>query len=195
MNQTYTALSSIGHYFQTTLFLELQEAVVELTVKQKQFIEVLELAQIETHLPYIGRVPGRPTANRSAIARAFVVKAVYNLPTTQSLIDYLDAEIKLRRLCGWERKRDVPSASTFSRAFAEFAQSQLAQRVHAAVIDRQLGDQLVGHVSRDSTAIVAREKPQKPIAETSSEPKKTGRPKKGEVRIKEPTAWKNKAQV
>jgi hypothetical protein len=64
---------------------------------------------------------------------------------------------------------------------------QLAQRVHAAVIDRQLGDQLVGHVSRDSTAIVAREKPQKPIAETSSEPKKRGRPKKGEVRIKEST--------
>jgi hypothetical protein len=55
------------------------------------------------------------------------------------------------------------------------------------VIDRQLGDQLVGHVSRDSTAIVAREKPQKPIAKTSSEPKKRGRPKKGEVRIKDPT--------
>jgi hypothetical protein len=187
MNQTHFALSSIWHHFQTTLFPKLQEAVGELTAKQKQFIEVLELAQIETHLPYIGRVPGRPTADRSAIARAFVAKAVYNLPTTEILIDYLDADTKLRRLCGWERKRDVPSASTFSRAFAEFAQSQLAQRVHAAVIDRQLGDQLVGHVSRDSTAIVAREKPQKPIAETSSEPKKRGRPKKGEVRIKEST--------
>jgi hypothetical protein len=54
---------------------------------------VLELAQIEAHLPYIGRVPGRSTANRSAIARAFVAKAVYNLPTTQSLIDYLDARL------------------------------------------------------------------------------------------------------
>jgi hypothetical protein len=63
---------------------------------------------------------------------------------------------------------------TFSRAFAEFAQSQLAQRVHAAMIDRQLGDQLVGHVSRDSTTIIAREKPQKPIAETNSEPKNEG---------------------
>jgi hypothetical protein len=50
---------------------------------------------------------------------------------------------------------------TFSRTFAEFAQSQLAQRVHAAMIDRQLGDQLVGHVSRDSTTIIAREKPKK----------------------------------
>jgi hypothetical protein len=152
---------------------------------------VLELAQIETHLPYIGRVPGRPTADRSA----FVAKAIYNLPTTEILIDYLDADIKLRRLCGWERKRDVPSASTFSRAFAEFAQSQLAQRVHAAVIDRQLGDPLVGHVSRDSTAIVAREKPQKPIAETSSEPKKRGRPKKARFELKNPPAWKNNAQV
>ena len=103
------------------------------------------------------------------------------------LLDYLDADIKLRRLCGWERKRDVPSASTFSRAFAEFSKSELAQRVHAAVIDRHLGDQLIGHVSRDSTAIIAREKPQKLIVETSPEPKKRGRPKKDEVRIKTPT--------
>jgi hypothetical protein len=172
-------------------FPQLQEAVGELTAKQKQFIEVLGLAQIETHLTYIGRVPGRPTADRSA----FVAKAVYNLPTTEILIDYLDADIKLRRLCGWKRKLDIPSASTFSRTFAEFAQSQLAQRVHTAVIYRQLGDQLVGNVSRDSTTIVAREKPQKSIAETSSEPIKRGRPKKGEVRIKESTHLGKKAQV
>jgi hypothetical protein len=50
-------------------------------------------------------------------------------------------------------------------------------------------------MSRDSTAIVAREKPQKPIAETSSEPKKRGRPKKGRFELKNPPAWKNKAQV
>jgi hypothetical protein len=184
MNQTQATLSSIWNHFQSSLFPRLQEEVGQLTAKQKQFIEVLELAQIETHLPYIGRVPGRPTADRSAIARAFVAKTIYNLPTTEVLLDYLDANIKLRRLCGWERKRDVPSASTFSRAFAEFAQSQLAQRVHAAVIDRQLGEQLIGHVSRDSTAIVAREKPEKRIADTLAEPKKRGRPKKGEVRIK-----------
>jgi hypothetical protein len=113
MNQKRFTLSSIWHHFQTTLFPELHEAIGELTAKQKQLIEVRELAQIETHLPYIGQVPGRPTAERSAIAHAFVAKAVYNLPTTKILIDYLDADIKLRRLCGWERKRDVPSASTF----------------------------------------------------------------------------------
>jgi hypothetical protein len=156
---------------------------------------VLELAQIETHLPYIGRVPGRPTAERSAIARAFVAKAVYNLPATEILIDYLDADIKLRRLCGWERKRDVPSASTFSRAFAEFAQSQLAQRVHAAVIDRQLGDQLVGRVSRGSTAIVPVKNHKSRSPKLVLNRKKKGDLKKVRFELKNPSAWKNKAQI
>lgn len=187
MNQTQSALSSIWCHFQTSLFPRLQEEVGELTAKHKQLIQVIELAQIETHLPYIGRVAGRPTLDRSAIARAFVAKTVYNLPTTEVLLDYLDADIKLRRLCGWERKSDVPSASTFSRAFAEFSKSELTQRAHAAVIDRHLGGQLIGHVSRDSTAIIAREKPEKLIVETSPEPKKLGRPKKGEVRVKTTT--------
>ena len=51
----------------------------------------------------------------------------------------------------------LPSEATFSRAFAEFAHSDLAHRTHAALIDATLGEQLIGHVSRDSTAIHARE--------------------------------------
>jgi hypothetical protein len=186
MNQTRDGLSNIWNHFQTTLFHWLQEELGELTDKQKQLVEVLELAEVETHLPYVGRVPGRPLEDRSAIARAFVAKAVYNLPTTVVLLDQLESNIKLRRLCGWEKKSDVPSSATFSRAFTEFAGSQLAERVHAAVIERHLGDQLIGHISRDSTAIVAREKPIKPeLKEKQS--KKRGRPKKGEERIKQPT--------
>ena len=43
-----------------------------------------------------------------------------------------------------------------------------------------LGDHLVGHVSRDATAIEARERPApKPRAE---KPKRRGRPRKGEER-------------
>jgi transposase len=187
MNQTRSRLSSIWNHFQTTLFPWLQEELGELTDKQKQLVEVLELVQIEAHLPYVGRVPGRPPESRSAIARAFVAKAVYNLPTTEVLRDQLVSNIKLRRLCGWEKKNDVPSSSTFSRAFAEFAESQLADRVHVAMIERHLGDQLIGHISRDSTAIVAREKPTKPEAKKENSPKKRGRPKKGEAPIKEPT--------
>ncbi len=113
-------------------------------------------------------------------------QAVYNLPTTEILLDQLKSDIRLRRLCGWERQQEIPSRATFSRAFTEFAETQLAERVHSALIETHLGDQLIGHISRDSTAILAREKPEKKVVEIKS-PKKRGRPKKGEERIKEPT--------
>jgi hypothetical protein len=64
----------------------------------------------------------------------------------------------LRRLCGWEKAREIPSESTFSRALAEFAAGELAQRMHEELVKRQLGSKLVGHISRDATAIVGREK-------------------------------------
>ena len=121
MNQTRQVLSNIWNRFQASLFPWLQEELGELTGKQQQLIEVLEIAQIETHLPYVGQVPGRPPEDRCAIARAFVAKAVYNLPTTEMLLDQLKSDITLRRICGWEKKQDIPSRATFSRAFAEFA--------------------------------------------------------------------------
>ncbi len=188
MNQTRRVLSNIWNRFQASLFPWLQEELGELTGKQQQLIEVLEIAQIETHLPYVGQVPGRPPEDRCAIARAFVAKAVYNLATTEMLLDQLKSDITLRRICGWEKKQDIPSRATFSRAFAEFAESQLAERVHAAIIDTHLGNQLIGHISRDSTAITSREKPEKKAVKAeATPPKKRGRPKKGEERIKEPT--------
>ena len=186
MNQTRQSLSTIWNRFQGNLLPWLSEEIGEMTEKQQLLVEVLELAQIERHLPYTGRVPGRPREDRCAIARAFVAKAVYNMPTTEYLLDRLVSDIKLRRICGWERKSDVPSSSTFSRAFSEFSDSRLGEIVHEELIKRHLGNQLVGHVSRDSTAIEAREKPE-PKVEEEKKPKKRGRPKKGETRIKEPT--------
>ena len=49
-----------------------------------------------------------------------------------------------------------------------------------------MGDKITGHISRDSTSIDAREKPMKKIKAVKQK-KKRGRPKKGEVQIKEPT--------
>jgi hypothetical protein len=37
---------------------------------------------------------------RPRIARAFVAKQVYNMPTTRALLDRLHADRQLRRLCG-----------------------------------------------------------------------------------------------
>ena len=130
-------------------------------------------------------VLGRPAKDRAPIARAFVAKAVYDIPTTRMLLDRLATDVALRRICGWERKRAVPSESVFSRAFAEFATTQLPQRVHEALIHTTYEDRLVGHLSRDSTAIEAREKPTKNGQAPEHPTRKRGRPKKGEER---PTA-------
>jgi len=187
MNQTRDKLSHTWTHIQSFLFPMMSEELGELTSLQMQLVNVLEVSKLEEHLPYAGRYPGRPPESRVAIARAFVAKAVYNMSTTRILLDRLETDPSLRRICGWERRGDVPSESTFSRAFDEFSASQLPERVHQSIIDQHLSDQLVGHISRDSTAILAREKPEKKEASTKKEPKKRGRPKKGEERPKEPT--------
>jgi len=136
--------------------------------------------------------PGRPPKDRGAIARAFIAKMVYNMPTTRILLDRLKTDISLRRICGWERVSDIPEEWTFSRAFAEFSQSHLPERVHGSFIKKHYKDEIVGHNSRDSTAIDAREKPLKK-EKVKHLPKKRGRPKKGEVRIKELTRIEKQA--
>ena len=119
------------------------------------------------------------------MARAFIAKAVWDLPTTRALLNRLQCDPKIRRLCGWERVGDIPSESTFSRAFAEFAEMALPERMHAALIASAFADTVVGHISRASTAIAVREKP-KAKASKPKTPRKRGRPRNGEARPKEP---------
>jgi len=144
---------------------------------------------------------GRPPRDRVALARAFVVKAVLGLPTTAMLIERPTVDKQLRRLCGWEHPGQVSSEATFSRAFAEFARSDLPGRLHEALIKRSHKDRLVGHISRDATAIEAREKPVKTAApgdSSSAQPpkRKRGRPKKGEVvEKKEPRRLERQAAM
>jgi len=97
-----------------------------LTGKQKQLVTILEVVRIEEHVPSpYAQTLGRPECDRRFLARAFVAKAVYDLPTTELLIEMLRLQPNLHRLCGWERLGQVPSAATFSRAFGEFAKCRL----------------------------------------------------------------------
>ena len=184
-------LAAIWRRIQVCLLPDLEECLDDpLTQRLRQFIAILEIVRVEDHVaapPPWESLRGRPRQDRGHIARAFVAKAVYNLPTTDLLIELLKLQPNLRRLCGWERRHQVPSAATFSRAFAEFAQTKLGDVLHAALVEKHVGDQLVIHVSRDATEISARERaaPQ-PKAEPVL-PKKRGRPKKGEVRQPEMT--------
>jgi hypothetical protein len=195
-------LTSAWTHIQGFLFPMLREEVGPLTPQHERLVTVLDVARIEAFVQMWPGLPGRPASDRHALSRAFVAKAVFGLPQTKLLIDRLKADKVLRRLCGWETVRQVPSESTFSgalphdallerspsRAFAGFAASQLPARVHEALIKKTHADRLVGHISRDATAIEAREKPVSAEAPGPVKPRrKRGRPRKGEVVTKEPT--------
>lgn len=154
----------------------------------KQLVSILGMVRIEAFLPCWAGLAGRPPSERAILARAFIAKAVFNFPTTSLLIEMLSADKTLCRLCGWQRAGEVPSEATFSRAFAAFAASALPSRLHEALIKQTHADRLVGHISRDSTAIEAREKPAKPDRPMPVEqPKrKRGRPRKGDIRPADP---------
>ena len=177
-------LSGYWRTFQCELFPWLEEDLGPLGERHKQFVTVLELVRVESFLRHWHGLPGRPLKDRAALARAFIAKAVFNIPMTDMLIERLGVDKTLRRLCGWQRLGAVPSEATFSRAFAEFSDSALPSRMHEALIKRTHEERLVGHISRDATAIEAREKPLK-VAAPENPKRKRGRPRKGEERPRE----------
>lgn len=105
-------------------------------------------------------------------------------------MDRLRVDRTLREICGFVGHRKLPSEASFSRAFDEFAQSKLAENAHAHFVAQIYAAHIVGHISRDGTAIVARERPAamvlKPLKAAQVKHKR-GRPKKGELRER-PTA-------
>jgi len=179
-------LTTYWLHVQHELLPWLDDAVGPLGERHKQLVSVLGLARIEAFVPSFHGLVGRPLSERAALARAFVAKAVFNFPTTILLIETLSADKTLRRLCGWQRAGEVPSEATFSRAFAAFAESALPSRLHEALIQATQADRLVGHISRDSTAIEAREKPAARPEQVLPSKRRRGRPRKGEVRLPAP---------
>ncbi len=116
------------------------------------------MVHMEDFLPSQSRGSrGRPLAHRTSIAKAFLAKMIFQIPTTTALRERLLMDRILRSLCGWSRGCDVPSESTFSRVFQEFSEGELPTRIHEALIRSCYENEVVGHISRDSTAIEARE--------------------------------------
>jgi hypothetical protein len=169
---------------QKSLFPHLDECLpTPLTEPEKQLVKILELILIEKYVPVSASRQwlGRPIKEREAIARAFVAKAVLKYQHTRSLRNALLSTPNLRIVCGFSKRQDVPSEATFSRAFSEYAKAGLGTIVHDALVTEHLGTELIGHVSRDSTAITGREKPVRKVKDQKVA-KKRGRPAKGEIR-------------
>ena len=170
---------------QRSLLPGLDEELDPLTAKLEHLIIILDTLGLEAFVAPPTRGRGRPADDRPAVARSFVAKAVLTIPTTSALIERLQIDRALRRICGWERRSEVPSEATFSRAFAEFAAQGLPERVHEQLVRRHLHDHIVGHISRDATEIEAREKPRRRSSDDPPPPappkRRRGRPRKHEV--------------
>jgi len=170
---------------QYELLPDMRSELGGLTPKLEKLIHILEWVRIEEFIDESECGIGRPRHDRGMLANAFVAKTVLGIATTAGLLERLQVDRALRRICGFPLWKRLPDEATFSRAFAEFARGHLAERVHEVLVKEHLGDRLIGHISRDGTAVEAREKPAKPAdktAEPAAKPVKRGRPKAGDMR-------------
>ena len=104
-------ISDVWCRFQEELFPALTEILGPLSDRHRKLAAVLEFATPEALLPAESRRAGRPREDRAALARSFIAKAVWNMPTTRDLLDRVHADPTLRRLCGWSRRSEMPCES------------------------------------------------------------------------------------
>ena len=143
--------------FQPSLIPELEDGSID-SGRYELFLTTLEMLDLESMDINRRSDTGRPPKDSVAIARAFVAKATWGMKTTRELLDRLKFDKSLRRMCGWVFPHEIPSEATFSRAFAEFAATEMPARVHEKLVREVYDGRLVGHVARDATAIEGRER-------------------------------------
>jgi hypothetical protein len=146
----------LASYWQHVKSLHQHLQPLELTDKLCHLAQILEVVRMEESVDSFTKGKrGRPEIDRKSMARAFLAKTYLRFPDTRTLIESLKQSPSLRQLCGME---NVPSESTFSRAFAQFAKQNLGDSVHRLLVQKHVSDHTVMHISHDSTAVEAREK-------------------------------------
>lgn len=174
---------NIQHY----LFPDLEEILGELSNKHKEFIRAIELIDIKKYALSFGwKGVGCKPYDRESIIKALLAKTIFGFVKTRSILDHIQNSPILRRLCGWESINDVPSESTFSRAFKAFSKIDLGDKIHEAIIKEHHADKIVGHASKDSTAVASREKACRKNSHGEKIKRKRGRPNKGIIVEKAP---------
>ena len=101
----------------------MEEEVGELGPKARLFVTVCEtVVKPETFKYAKWKGVGRPPAKRMPVFKAFLFKAVHDIPTTKELVERILLEPQTRRLCGWADPGEVPCESKFSEINKEFAE-------------------------------------------------------------------------
>jgi hypothetical protein len=150
-------VATFAHVLQEELFPVLEAVTGQLSPQMKLLVAITAVIPLERMLSARRAATGRPPKDRAALSVAFMAKAVLNLPGNRDLMRRLRVDETLRQLCGWPSAAALPHESKFSRAFAEFAETELPQQLHAEVIAATQQQRIIGHIARDSTAIPARE--------------------------------------
>ena len=199
MNRFLNFISRGHHQIQRTFFPDLEHEAGPIPETLVQLTYVLETVHSQK-IPLPERCwTGRPPKSRRGIFNAFVAKAFLKIPTTLHLVERLQSDHHLRLICGFETRAQVPSESVFSRVFAEFAKTQLPQSVHSTLVMSCCVGEISGHISRDSTAVEAREKPEKkskPTEQQTPLKRRKGRPRKGEPqKVKEPSRMQKQLKM
>lgn len=163
---------------------DLQDCFEEyLNTDQRSFLAMLRV--VEEHIPSLirtGSAMGRPAYEQLPFFRGFLSMSFFRITSIESLRKRLMTDPNLRQICGFSR---VPSLATFSRRFADFSTQSLMTRTLNKLVSQYHDGRIVGHISRDSTAIPAREKPankKRDVAIATKTKRKRGRPRKGEMR-------------
>lgn len=144
---------------QPSLFGFLEDEIGELDENQKLFVRVVEsigLERIAVKYHWCGN--GRKLSSRMSIFKLFLMKHVWNFPTSKDALAEARRSPSMRRLCGWESLGDVPSESTVSRAFDDFATDEIAQGLFRGFVAKVTDGRIVLHRSIDSTEIDVRER-------------------------------------
>jgi hypothetical protein len=151
-------VTQFAHVLQQELFPVLESSVGPLSEDLQLLAAVMALVPLDQLLSARRARTGRRGKDRAAMATAFIAKAILNLPGTRHLIARLRVDEALRQFCGWSKGKHLPHESKFSRAFALFADMELPQQLHKAMVLNTQKGRLIGHIARDSTAIPARER-------------------------------------
>ena len=95
----------------------MEEEVGELGPKARLFVTVCEtVVKPETFKYAKWKGVGRPPAKRMPVFKAFLFKAVHDIPTTKELVERILLEPQTRRLCGWADPGGCRASRSFPRS-------------------------------------------------------------------------------
>ena len=141
------------------LFPFMMNEVGELTEKNKVFVAVCEAAVKPETFEYAKwKGIGRPPVDHMAVYKAFLFKAVHDVPTTKEMIERLMLEPQSRRLCGWIWPEDVPCEAKFSEVNKEFSQMGFTDEWFGDFVKTFVGTEGRMSVCYDSAPVPVRAK-------------------------------------